>query len=101
MQGDVACDPWYPDFIAWTCLDVASCSSVEVNLDNYTNISSIWTMVTAEEADIWRGEAPESEGSIECQLFADKFGSSDIGEGNDYWCDMGRVYECTEWAEYE
>jgi hypothetical protein len=98
MQGDIVCDPMYPEFVAWACIDSSACSSVEIDLDNYDRIIGVWDMVTAEEADFVVVDAPVSEGVVECEIFADKFGKVDIGEGKNFWCDAGRVYECVEMA---
>lgn len=38
MNGDVVCDPWYPEFLAWKCIEPTKCTSNEPDLDNYYNI---------------------------------------------------------------
>lgn len=34
MAGDVVCDPYYPDFVAWSCLEPTLCTAFMPNLDD-------------------------------------------------------------------
>lgn len=42
LAGDSVCDPEYPDFVAWTCLDPVECSKTKPDLDDSIAIADVW-----------------------------------------------------------
>jgi hypothetical protein len=97
MVGDLVCDPEMPDIIAWSCQDAALCSQFEPSLDDMIDLDAVWTLVVdGYDAELYSGaDAPELETSVSCAQWSSKFGTEDIGE-EDYWCDAGRAYWCSE-----
>lgn len=60
-------------------------------------ITHAWSLITGEEADIYVDEEYdlESYGEYDCENWADKFGTDNIGDDL-VWCDQDRVWYCTE-----
>lgn len=101
MVGDIVCDPYYPEFVAWACVDPSGCTANMPNLDDMYDLASTWSMIDSSEAILYYAEsAPEDDGFIACQDWSQKFASEDIGD-EWYWCEGGRVYYCAEDYVYE
>jgi hypothetical protein len=97
MIGDLVCDPIYPDFVAWACVDEKWCATLIPSLDDLLRVENTWELILdGQDAEITRTTVvPEVEETVECATWANKFGSEDIGTEN-YWCESDRVWECIE-----
>lgn len=70
------------------------------SLDDLVDLGATWTLILdGVDAELTRAtDKPELDSSVDCESWATKFGTQDIGEA-DIWCDAGRAYECIELAD--
>jgi len=93
--GDIVVDPLYSDKIVWTCINSYRCTIIEPSLDVIEDIENTWSFQAGVVVNIV--PAPAQSNSVACTEFDDKSRADDIGK-NLFWCDQGRVYQCTEKA---